>query len=104
MTTNGAPTGGTSPRPAARGDRPGRELWQVPTFLAGLLAVSLVSANVSVRTASPAPVGRDLAAARALLRDRHGSADQALALARAALAAAGEDPEPAAEAHLLLGL
>jgi tetratricopeptide (TPR) repeat protein len=103
MTTNLAPQPTARYRPVGRVVRRPRQLWQVPTFLAGLLAVGLVAANNSVHRQPTSTARRELAAARAALRDPRRGPEQTIARVEKALAFT-HDPADKAEAHFLWGL
>jgi tetratricopeptide (TPR) repeat protein len=102
MTTSAAPS--PAARYRARLRRQQGQLWQVPTFVAGLLALALVATGASVPHDSSTPADRTLAAARAALKDRSGQPEHVYSLAQKALAYAGDSAPAKAEAHLLLGL
>src|SRR5690242_16123806 len=89
--------------------RPGRapgQLWQVPTFFAGLLTLLAVLVGSAFHHTPPSQqFHREIAALREALRQPVGSPEQMLPLAENALAVARKDfPSQAAEAHFLLGL
>jgi tetratricopeptide (TPR) repeat protein len=106
MTTNAAPqaTPRSRARARVRAGRAPRQLWQVPTFFAGLVALVLVAANTTLCPGRPTPLARDLAAARANLQDPRGNARTAQGLAEKALACAGDSAEDQATAHFLLAV
>jgi tetratricopeptide (TPR) repeat protein len=104
MTSNAAPTAAARSRARPRVVRAPRQLWQVPTFLAGVLALGLVAANCALRPCRPSPVARDLAGARRVLQDPRSKVEAARSLAEKALAFAGDDDPAQAEAHFLLAL
>jgi tetratricopeptide (TPR) repeat protein len=87
------------------GRAPG-QLWQVPTFFAGLLALLAILVGSAFRhTPASEQFRREIAALRDGLRQPGTSPDQMLPLAEHVLAVARTDfPERAAEAHFLLGL
>jgi tetratricopeptide (TPR) repeat protein len=104
MTTSTAPQPAMRYRPGGRAAGRPRQLWQVPTFLAGLLAVGLVAVNAVLHRPPGSTAQRELAAARAALRDPRRGPKQAAALAEKALAFAGKSVALKAEAHFLWGL
>jgi hypothetical protein len=87
-----------------RAARPPGQLWQVPTFIAGVVALVLVAA-----TAPLAPqdadnqLERDLGRIRQVLERPETPGDDLVALAESAVARSGQQPELAGEAHFLLG-
>jgi tetratricopeptide (TPR) repeat protein len=93
-------------RPLPRLPRPPRyrQLWQVPTFFAGLLALSVVAAHSLWRSPLRNPAQRELAAARQALAEGRLRPERLVSLAEKALAFAGDCPADQAEAHLFLGL
>src|SRR5271165_3975920 len=102
MSANSLVTQGSRPRLAAR--PPLRHLWQVPTFLVGLLAFVTVAAAHPLWSHSPSRlVAHSLAAARQELEQSHPNLEQAIRLAEEALAQAAPGSRQAAEAHFLLG-
>jgi tetratricopeptide (TPR) repeat protein len=103
MTTHAA-TAPTTSTPGPRGRRPG-QLWQVPVFLAGLVALLLVGVAAPLVPASADDkLDRDLAAVREALRLPRAPSDETCALADTCLAHTASNPDRAAEAHFLLGL
>jgi tetratricopeptide (TPR) repeat protein len=79
-------------------------LWQVPTFLAGLLAVASVYLARPLWLETDARhVARDLAQARKILERPDPQLDQVIELAGGVLERADQFPARAAEAHFLLG-
>src|SRR5438876_412845 len=71
MTTPTAPETATQPRTVTRPARPPAQLWQVPTFLAGLLALLTVTVASAFRPLSAArQLEHDLAAIRQGLKDK----------------------------------
>jgi tetratricopeptide (TPR) repeat protein len=79
-------------------------LWQVPTFLAGLLAVAGVYLARPLWLETDARhVARDLAQARKILERPDPQLDQVLELAGDVLERADQFPSRAGEAHFLLG-
>jgi tetratricopeptide (TPR) repeat protein len=83
--------------------RPG-QLWQVPVFAAGLLAVAAVCPLRLLGGLDPGdPVERDLAAARRLLAQPDCPVDRLEACLERALVEADRAPVRAGEAHFLLG-
>ncbi|HZY88372.1 MAG TPA: tetratricopeptide repeat protein [Gemmataceae bacterium] len=94
--------------PPTDSDAPGagaaRQLWQVPVFVAG--AVALLGALLARPLVCGGPgrqLDHDLAAARALVGRPDGDAEEALRLARRAVDAARQAPGRAGEALFLLG-
>lgn len=94
---------GMSPPPPERGGP--RRLWQVPVFLAGVLAVLAV---VLVRPPGAQPahstIDAELHAAREALRQTPSDDRAALRFARKVLDHADAPPAAAAEAHYVVGL
>jgi tetratricopeptide (TPR) repeat protein len=81
-----------------------RQLWQVPTFIAGLLTVLAICAALPLVQGPPlSPWDRDVAAIRQALDSPTGRVDHVLALTQTLLARTDADPEHAGEAHFLLG-
>jgi tetratricopeptide (TPR) repeat protein len=77
------------------------QLWQVPVFVTGLLALAAVwVARPLWHGEQPRPRERDLAAAREALNGEHPDVARAIQLARSAL---DQLPDRAGEAHFLLG-
>jgi len=102
MSANSFETQGSRPRLSAR--PPLRHLWQVPTFLVGLLAFVTVAAAHPLWSHSPSRlVARSLAAARQELDQSHPNLEQAQRLAEEALVQAAPGSRQAAEAHFLIG-
>ncbi len=102
MTTHAAtgPTTSTPPRVRAPG-----QLWQVPAFLAGVVALLLVAAAGSLVPVSvDDQLDRDLAAVREALKLPQVPTDETIALADNCLARTAANPDRAGEAHFLLGL
>src|SRR5262245_454765 len=85
--------------------RPPGQLWQVPTFFAGLLALVGVGLTTAL---SPPATGRqfahDLDTLRHALKDPAAPVEHLLGLAESAVERAREYPQRAGEAHFLLGL
>jgi tetratricopeptide (TPR) repeat protein len=81
-----------------------RQLWQVPVFVAGVVALfgSLLARPLACGNPGR-QLERDLDAARALVARPDGDAEEALRLARRAVAAARQAPGRAGEANFLLG-
>jgi tetratricopeptide (TPR) repeat protein len=102
MSANSLVTQGSRPRLSAR--PPLRHLWQVPTFVVGLLAFITVATAHPLWSHSPSRlVAHSLAAARQELDAAHPNIEQALRLAEEALAGAAPASRQAAEAHFLIG-
>jgi tetratricopeptide (TPR) repeat protein len=80
------------------------QLWQVPIFFVGLLAVIGVCAAIPLRH-PPAVVRRerDIVTIRKALAKKGGAVEAVLSLAEKALADAAHEPARAGEAHFLLG-
>jgi tetratricopeptide (TPR) repeat protein len=94
-----------SPSPYASGRRLRlSQLWQVPAFVVGLLAV--VGVGVAIPLRHPPSVlqrERDIVTVRKALDRKGASAESVLPLAEKILAEAVGQPERAGEAHFLLG-
>jgi tetratricopeptide (TPR) repeat protein len=106
MSTHTAP-GSASPRGAlGRAGRAPGQLWQVPTFFAGLLAVLAVAAGAAFRhPPASAQFEREAAALREALKQPRASPEELLPVAERLLTRAQEQfPRRAPEAHFLLGL
>lgn len=102
MSTDSLLAHGSRPRLSAR--PPLRHLWQVPTFLVGLLAFVTVAAVHPMWSHSPSRlVARSLAAARQELNQPRPDIDEAIRQAQEALAQAAPASRQAAEAHFLIG-
>lgn len=87
-----------------RTQRPPGQLWQVPAFLVGLLALTLVAATAPLApTDSDNELERDLAEIRQALEKPGKPADAVIALAESAVAHTSQQPELSGEAHFLLG-
>jgi tetratricopeptide (TPR) repeat protein len=85
-------------------DSTSRQLWQVPTFLAGLLAiVGVYLARPLWHDTDAQLLERDLAQARKLLERPDAPLGRVLELATRALERADQFPQRAGEAHFLLG-
>jgi tetratricopeptide (TPR) repeat protein len=88
--------------PAGSPPTPG-QLWQVPTFLLGLL-LAVCMALIPLSPEDPkGQLENDLEAIRKVLSQPHAAADRVLGLAESALAHSDAFPEFAGEAHFLLG-
>jgi tetratricopeptide (TPR) repeat protein len=104
MTTPTAPETATQHRTVGRSPRTLAQLWQVPTFLAGLLALLTVTVASAFRPISAArQIERDLAAIRQGLKDK-APPTTLVELAESAVRRADDHPECAAEAHFLFGM
>jgi tetratricopeptide (TPR) repeat protein len=104
MTTNTFASAGSSHAVLGRVRRPPGQLWQVPTFLAGLVAVVLVAAASPFASQPPDDsLDSDLTTVRAALAKGGGRVDHVVALAENAVAHAGHQGERVGEAHFLLG-
>jgi tetratricopeptide (TPR) repeat protein len=84
---------------------PPRQLWQVPTFFVGLLALLAVGAlhSLSSRHGLQRQVDRDLAASRQALDESPPAAERARSLAEHVLTLVPADSPTAGEAHFLIG-
>jgi tetratricopeptide (TPR) repeat protein len=81
-----------------------RQLWQVPTFLAGVLAMAGVCAALPLYKDSPlTELDRDIATIRQALEKPQAPPEQVLALARDVLARTDKELGQPGEAHFLLG-
>jgi tetratricopeptide (TPR) repeat protein len=81
-----------------------RQLWQIPAFLTGLLALIAVWAGRPLWYDPDSwQFRRDMVGARRMLEDAHASANGALARAADALTRVDRFPGRAGEAHFLLG-
>src|SRR6266849_4076854 len=91
--------------PGGAGGRPSLgQLWQVPVFFAGLVAVVAILAAIPLRHgAGPREMNRDIAAIRRALEQPGGAVERVVALAEKVLARADHEPARAGEAHFLLG-
>src|SRR5207237_10042800 len=99
MATNTPPTA-WSPTTGAARYRP-QQLWQVPVFLAGVLALAGVALTRGGWCGRPEPAECDLAAARRLAAEPNCPVDRLEHLLERPLADAGT-PVHAGEAHFLL--
>lgn len=95
----------TPPADAPAVGRPSlKQLWQVPTFFAGVLTVVAICAAIPLGQPAPlSPLDCDMAAIRRALEKPNGPVDQVLARAQKVLAHTEQDPERAGEGHYLLG-
>jgi tetratricopeptide (TPR) repeat protein len=93
-------------RPLGRGGRAPGQLWQVPTFVAGLLALVAVTVGTGFRHAPAAfQFARELNALRGALQQPRTPPEPLLPAAEHLLTVARTDfPQRAPEAHFLLGL
>src|SRR4051794_15430589 len=86
-----------------RGRRP-RQLWQVPVFFAGVLAVAVVALlGPSGQGGGQQSVERDLAALRRGLAQANPDLDRLLPLADGLLTRSQDFPNLAGEIHFLVG-
>src|SRR5262245_35064327 len=82
----------------------GRELWQAPVFLAGLLAVTAVWASRPyLKPTPPQKLEQELTAARQALDATPPDADRAISLAAMVLERGGDGGVLAGPAHFILG-
>jgi tetratricopeptide (TPR) repeat protein len=94
----------TEPTRAPDGRPALRQLWQVPAFFAGLLAVAAVCAAIPLTQPAPlSDLDRDVAAIRKALDRPGGPVEQVLARAQNLLAHTDTEPDRAGEGHFLLG-
>src|SRR5262245_55079463 len=99
MTTPTAPETATPPSTASRPARPPAQLWQVPTFFTGLLALLVLTVASAFRPVSAArQIEHDLVAIRKGLKDKAPAASL-VELADSVVRRADDHPERAAEAH-----
>jgi tetratricopeptide (TPR) repeat protein len=95
---------GSSGGTASDGTPPLRQLWQVPTFLAGLLAVASACAALPLHKENPlSEMDRDIAAIRHVLEKPQASVAPVLDLAQDVLKCTDQELGQAGEAHFLLG-
>jgi tetratricopeptide (TPR) repeat protein len=106
MSTHTAPGTALREGPLGRTGRAPGQLWQVPAFFAGLLALVAVTVGTGFRHApAAAQFDRDINALREALKQRRTPPEQLLPNAEHLLTVARADfPQRAPEAHFLLGL
>ncbi|HZU35944.1 MAG TPA: tetratricopeptide repeat protein [Gemmataceae bacterium] len=104
MATEQAPTAAPNPLPAAAEPAEFRRLWQVPTFVMGVVSLVAVALAHPYWQAIPVnPLDHDLAKARAALDPPHADLGRAQLLAEEILRHSDLTPEQAGLAHFIAG-
>jgi len=104
MTTSRVASAGSTNAVLGRTAVPLSQLWQVPVFLAGIVALAAVAAASALAPSEGEdPVDHELAVVRRALAKPGLPSEHIVALAESAVSHAGRDPERVGEAHFLLG-